>query len=94
MAEKSRSRLDAYGRPLAKLVEVRQDYYGHRLTNQAQRQQLLALLEEQWQVLLRKGIYGELSITVRIVDGIIQDQSGVSVTRHIRVPKEDARGTA
>jgi hypothetical protein len=89
MAEKSRSKLDAYGRPLPHLVEVRQDYYGDRLTNQAQRQQLLALLEEQWQVLLRQGIYGELTVTIRIVDGIIQDQSGVSVTRHIRLPKEE-----
>jgi hypothetical protein len=87
MADARRSR-DAYGKPLPSLVEVTQQYFGDHLTNRSQRERLYALLEEQWQVLLRRGIHGQLTITVTIHDGMIQDQSSVTLTRQIRAPKE------
>lgn len=90
MAESRRARLDAYGRPYPNLVEVRQDYYGDKVANKAQRERLYALLEEQWQVLLRQGMYGELVIHAVVSDGILQDQTAVSVTRQIRLKKEGA----
>lgn len=89
MAEQRRPRMDGYGRPLPMLVEVRQDYYGDKVANKAQRERLYALLEEQWQVLLRQGMYGELVIHAHIMDGILQDQTAVSVTRQIRLRKDD-----
>lgn len=89
MAEQRRSRLDAYGRPYPQLVEVRQDYIGDQVVNTAQRERLYALLEEQWQVLLRRGIYGELVVRCVIIDGMMQDQTSVSVTRQIRPQREE-----
>lgn len=89
MAERSgRRKLDSFGRPLPSLVEVRQDYLGNHSPNQVQRERLAALIDEQWQLLLRRGFFGELAIVVTIVDGVLQDQTHVSVTRQLRSRKE------
>jgi hypothetical protein len=46
------------------------------------------MLEAQWQMLLWQGIFGELTMRCVIVDGALQGQSSVSITRQIRTPKE------
>ncbi len=84
-----RARLDMYGQVLPELADVRQEVLKDRPQNQRHRRLLLAALEEQWGLLLRRGIYAEVSACLIVVDGMIREPIDIGVVRHWRLPGEE-----
>ncbi len=84
-----RARLDAYGQILPELAEARQEILKDRPQNQAQRRLLLAALEEQWGLVLRRGVYADVTARLIVVDGMIREPVDVGFIRHWRLPGEE-----
>lgn len=82
-------RRDSYGRPLPSLTEAHREVLLDRPSNIEQRKRLLALLEEQHHQLLRRDVSAEVTVTFKIVEGIIQADIYVGAVRHYRFQREE-----
>lgn len=80
-------RHDGYGRPLPELADARQEVLLERPSNRAQRKLLQQLLENQAALLLRRGIYAEVSVRFVVSDGVIQSPVDVIVNQHYKLPE-------
>lgn len=80
----ARQRLDGYGKPLPTLADVRQQSLRQSPTNQRQQGWLWALLEEQYDALLCRGSFAEVTLTFRVEDGTLSGEVDVRITRHHR----------
>jgi hypothetical protein len=78
------ARRDGYGRPLPELTDAAREPLGHLAQNQDVRKEILSLLEEKLHVLLRRGVFAEVTMTARILDGCLQMDLDVAVTQHYR----------
>jgi hypothetical protein len=78
----ARQRLDGYGAPLPALSDARQQSLRTSATNQRQRLRIGALLEQEYDALLCRGSFAEVTVTFRIHDGSLQAEVDVSVTRY------------
>jgi hypothetical protein len=82
-------RHDSYGRPLPSLAEAaRQADTSERVSNVEQRERLLELLrttmDEHYPYLLRRNVTAEVTIRFKVVQGVIQDDLYLSITRKYR----------
>jgi hypothetical protein len=80
----ARQRLDGYGRPLPTLADAREQRLRQSPTNQRQQAWLWALLEEQYDALLCRGSFADVTLTFRVRDGSLSGEVDVSVVRHHR----------
>jgi hypothetical protein len=80
-----RPRHDQYGRPLPTLAPAASppapQAVLHSETNTAMRRQLLWLLEHEYQDLFQCGMFAEVTLTLRVVDGTLQAEVDVEVKR-------------
>lgn len=79
-----RLRLDGYGKPLPSLTDARQQSLRQTATNQRQQSWLWALLEEQYDALLCRGSFADVTLTFRVRDGSLSGEVDLSVTHHHR----------
>jgi hypothetical protein len=82
----SHHRYDAYGRPLPELTDAGQEVLYGRDQNAGQRRLLLALLEQAFHDLLRRGVYAEVHLGFCVQDGLIQTEIDETRCRHWRQP--------
>jgi hypothetical protein len=62
--------------------------YG-RPVNETQRRHIAAFLEDLYHELLCRGTYADVSLSFKIVDGVIQQDLWANVTNHYRLPLEE-----
>lgn len=79
-------RRDSWGKPLPELVDARREGRFDHDVNQAHRRFLFALMEDHLRLLLRRGEHASLSITVQILDGMLQEDVQVLAARRWRGP--------
>ena len=84
----ARQRLDGYGKPLPALTDARQQALHHTAINQRQQAWLWALLEQQYEALLCRGSFAEVTLTFRVEDGTLSGEVDVRITRHHRREEE------
>ena len=82
-------RYDSYGKPLPTLADARQEGLYDRPFNVQQRRNLLALLEEQWRALLRRGEYADVQISFAVKDGMVQAEVTIGVIHKRRYEREE-----
>jgi hypothetical protein len=75
---------DPYGRPLPTLVPMPQESHYGRPANESQRQRIAAILTAYYDTLLRRDVTAEMHLSIRIVDGIIQDDIAVGINCQYR----------
>jgi hypothetical protein len=83
MATRS-GRRDPYGKPLPTLVEAAQESLYGRTTNEDLRRRIADLLNIYYDTLLRRDVSAEMSLSFRVVEGIIQDDLRVGLNRVYR----------
>ena len=81
-------RYDGYGQPLPELTDARREVLRETNFNQQQRGELFRRLEEQFDTLLRRGIWADVLIQFRVENGRIQPDLRVGVTRLYRSVQE------
>lgn len=64
-------RVDAYGRPVQQVVEVHREVLLEREHNQVMRRLLRRLLDEQAELLLRRGTHAVVTLRFTVKDGMI-----------------------
>lgn len=84
------SRRDSYGAPVPALSEARREVLYQKAFNALQRRRVLALLEEQYQALLRRDVDADVSVSFRVRQGMLEADVRVSVVRQYRFNKEEA----
>jgi hypothetical protein len=78
------ARRDGYGRPLPELADARQEVLKDSPHNQELRRMILALLEEHYHALLRRGIFADVALKFLVRDGRIQPDMDMTVTKQYR----------
>ena len=86
------SRHDSYGRPLPRLTDAPRQDLAESATNVEQRerimQRLQATMEEHYPYLLRRDVSAEVTMTFKVVRGMIQDDLYIGIVRHYRQEEE------
>jgi hypothetical protein len=88
------ARRDGYGRPLPELADARHEVLKDTPQNQDLRKMILALLEEHYAALLRRGIFADVALTFLVRDGRIQPDMDVVVTKQYRHIQGSSDGRA
>lgn len=84
-------RHDGYGRPLPTLSEAQQEGLLDRPFNQAMRRFLLALLEEELQLVCRRGVYARVHLCFDVEDGMLNAEgTEMQTVRRHRFATKDA----
>ena len=85
-------RHDSYGRPLPRLTDAPRQDLAESATNVEQRerimQRLQATMEEHYPYLLRRDVSAEVTMTFKVVRGMIQDDLYIGIVRHYRQEEE------
>jgi len=85
MADHLRGR-DLYGRPLPLLTDAQRESLVERPQNQTIRAYVRTLLEQQWQVLLRRQTFAHVTLVVAIRDGMLQPDLELTTCQRFRAP--------
>jgi hypothetical protein len=83
-------RRDSYGAPLPALSDARREVLYQKAFNALQRRRVLALLEEQYQALLRRDVDADVSVSFHVREGMLQAEVRVQVVRQYRFTKDEA----
>ena len=84
-----RHRLDRYGRPLPGLAPASRQSLVQSPQNVTMRQYVLTLLEQDYADLFQRGVHADVTLTLHLVDGIMQSDVKVSIHRRHRAERED-----
>jgi len=88
MAQRAQAH-DAYGRVLPELTDAERAVLKSRPANVLQRRRIHAVLEDLYDALLRRDIYAEVSVTFRVMGGVIQGEVSTGVVRQFRWNAEE-----
>jgi len=75
---------DAYGRPLPELTDAQRAVLKSRPANVTQRRRIGAILEDVYDALLRRDIHAEVSLSFKVMGGVIQAEVQTGVVRTYR----------
>jgi hypothetical protein len=87
MADTGRRRLDAYGRPLPRLIDASTRERGGAI-NRRQQELIERLLQEEYDALLVQGSYAEVTLSFVVKDGCIATDVYVMRCRQRRTEEE------
>ncbi len=87
MADTGRRRLDAYGRPLPRLIDPSARERGGAI-NRRQQELIERLLQEEYDALLVQGSYAEVTLSFVVKDGCIATDVYVMRCRQRRTEEE------
>jgi len=82
-------RRDRYGRPLPTLVEASHESLYERPANEDMRRRIAALLNIYYDTLLHRDVNADVSVSFRVVDGVIQDDIRIGLNRMYRTYRGD-----
>lgn len=81
-------RYDAYGRPLPQLSEASRERLHERPFNRQQQRNLVLLLEELHEELLRRGTYADVTLQFSVKDGVLTEEVRLGVVRRVVCPRD------
>ena len=80
----SPARHDRYGGPLPELTDAYREVLKNREANVLQRRRISAILEDLYDALLRRDIHAEVTVSFKVMSGIIQGEVKAGVVRQHR----------
>lgn len=82
-----RPRLDGYATPVPSPADATEERLHQRPTNQRQLHYVGTCLYAHLETLLQRGVHADVTVTLSIQDGIIQERIGIGTVRWYR-PEE------